>query len=104
MIDVSEWLEQRTPRPPAEIAERLGALVGDARVDNEAALADLLVQHAAALLGRVTSDRSGATELLLADSLITYAMEAAASDHDHFEEIAERAMMVIATAGSESNA
>ena len=104
MIDVSEWLEQRTPRPPAEIAERLGALVGDARADNNGALADLLVQHAVALLGRVTSDRSGATELLLADSLITYAMEAAASDHEHFEEVAERAMILIATAGSGSNA
>ena len=99
MIDVREWLVGRTPRPPREIADRLAALAGESRVENEAGLAELFVQQAASLLSRAASDRTGATELLLADSLITYAMEAAASDHDRFEEIAERAMMVIAQAG-----
>ena len=71
----------------------------DARVDDEVALADFFVQRAVALLGTVGSDRSAASELLLADALITYAMEAAASDHDRFEEVAERAMMSVARAG-----
>ena len=99
MIEVSAWLAQRTPRPPAEISARLASIAGDERVADEAALADLFVQHAVALLGNVASDRSGASELLLADALITYAMEAAASDHEHFEAIAERAMKLVAGTG-----
>jgi hypothetical protein len=100
LIEVSNWLAQRTPRPPAEIAARLAAIVGDAKAEGEADLAELFVNHAVALLPGVASDRSGATELLLVDALITYAMEAAASDHDTFEEVAERSMKLIAaTAG-----
>jgi hypothetical protein len=102
LIEVGDWLAQRTPRPPAELAERLAMIAGDAKVHDEAALADVLVRHAVALLANVASDRSGATVLLLADALITYAMEAAASDHEKFEAIAERSMKVIAATAERS--
>jgi hypothetical protein len=99
LIGVGDWLAQRTPPPPADLAGLLASVAGDATVDDEAALAVFLVQHAVTLLDTVSADRSGAPQLLLADALITYAMEAAASDHERFEAIAGRAMNLIAATG-----
>jgi hypothetical protein len=96
VIAAGEWLASRVPAPPDALARRLEALVGDARVEDVGALAELFVAEAAALIENLGDDRSAAADLLAADSLITYALEAAADDHDRFEAVAEQAMSVIA--------
>ena len=95
-IHAGRWLADRTPRPPAQLVDRLAAVVGDARVVDHAALAELFIERATSLLRNVRDDRSGATDLLVADALITYAMEAAAADHSRFDDIAHRAMLAVA--------
>lgn len=72
------------------------ALVGDGRATDAGGLAELFVAEAAALIENLGEERSSAIDLLVADSLITYALEAGADDHDRFESIAEQAMQVIA--------
>ena len=96
MIQAAEWLASREPAPPSALSKRLGALVGDANVPDLGALAELFVAEAAALVEKLGDDRSAASDLLAADALITYAMEAAAADHDRLENIAGTAMQVIA--------
>jgi hypothetical protein len=61
-------------------------------------MAELMLERAAALLGNLRDDRSGAFDLLVADALITYAMEAAADDHDRFDELSARGAAMIAGA------
>ena len=97
MIHAGEWLASRTPAPPKELADRLSALIGADRCESSAALAELMLGRASALLSNVRDDRSGAFDLLAADALITYAMEAAADDHSRFEELSARAAELIAS-------
>ena len=98
MIHVGEWLASRTPAPPKELANRLSALVGDERCADSAAIADLMLRQAAELLGNLCDDRTGAFDLLVADALITYAMEAGADDHERFDELTVKAAEIIAGA------
>ena len=95
MIDVAVWLATRTPAPPPELNERIAAIAGNRTCSDATELADFLVAEAESLLERLRDDRSGAFDLLVADALITYAMEAAATDHDRFDETVSRAMPVI---------
>lgn len=100
MIDVAEWLSSRKPAPPEELSERIASLVGHARVTDFPAVADLFVSQASELLENLGADRSAATDLLVADALITYAMEAAAENHDDIEPVAARATAAIARVAS----
>jgi hypothetical protein len=101
LIDVGEWLSSRAPGPPPELSSRLAALVGDAQVADVTAMADLFVAQAVTLLENLSDDRSAATDLLVADALITYAMEAAADDHDSFESVAGKVMDMVARVSSD---
>jgi len=98
LIHVGEWLASRTPAPPKELANRLSALVGGETCADTTEMAELMLRRAAALLETLCDDRSGAFDLLVADALITYAMEAAADDHDRFDELTARAAAMIAGA------
>ena len=98
MIHVGEWLASRTPAPPKELANRLSTLLGGETCADSTAMAELMLERAAALLGNLRDDRSGAFDLLVADALITYAMEAAADDHDRFDELSARGAAMIAGA------
>lgn len=100
MIDVGDWLSARSPAPPEELSARLASLVGDARVTDASAVVDLLVGHAGVILESLGDDRSAATDLLVADALITYAMEAAAENHEQLELSAARAIEAIARIAS----
>jgi len=92
---LSDWLASRTPRPPQELSARLEQIVGDdACKDYE--IAETLVAKAKGILSNVGNDRTAALELLAADALITYAMEAAA-ESDSVERVAEQAMIEIAS-------
>lgn len=72
-----EWLSSRTPAPPARLADRLVELVGRDALDAPRS-ANVLLDRGIETLRSALSDRDGALDLLAADALITYSMEAAA--------------------------
>ena len=79
MTALRDWIASRKPEPPAQLARRLAEIVGD-ETFNGASSANILIDRGVETLRSVTSDREGALDLLAADALITYAMEAAADD------------------------
>jgi hypothetical protein len=86
---LNEWLDSRTPPPPARLAERLDAALADVAVSDAESISDLLTAAALAILRRLAADRgaesrAAAIDLLAADALITYALEAAAEDCESF--------------------
>jgi len=79
---LSDWLASRTPEPPAEMSGRLREIVADTAV-HDSEIPSALLEKAVEILGTVGSDRDAAIDLLAADALITYAIEASAElDHD----------------------
>jgi len=76
-VSIAEWLSTRTPSPPAVLANRLRDLAGKARCP-AADLPQSLIDIATASFSHLDDSRDSALELLAADALITYAMEAAA--------------------------
>jgi len=95
VIDVGEWLASRSPEPPSDLSERIVRIVGGKTCADEAAMAELFIRSAAELLGTLRDDRTGAFDLLAADALITYAMEASANKEENLETAARLAMQVI---------
>lgn len=93
-ILLSDWLAARTPRPPDALISALIRIVGDTAC-SESAIAPTLIEKAKTLLSTVSADRDGALDLLTADALITYAMEAAANS-ESIDTIAGNAMQSIA--------
>ena len=77
-----DWLSHREPRPPAGLAEGLREAVIAADVAGAEQLPEALAAVAFAMLDRLNassaSDRRVATDLLVADALMTYALEAQA--------------------------
>ena len=93
-IRLSDWLAARTPRPPHELSSALSRVVGEAMCI-ESEIPSALIERAKGLLAVVGTDRDAAVDLLAADALITYAMEAAA-EADSIDSAAEHAMQGIA--------
>jgi hypothetical protein len=91
---LSDWLALRTPRPPAELSTRLEHLIGDIECE-VAEIPASLIRAATGVLSNIGDDRSAATDLLAADALITYAMEAAAESAS-VDTVAATAMKEIA--------
>lgn len=78
-MTIREWVEQRTPRPPAALMRRIFEMLGD-DVAGDAARASELCLAAAerALRHLVEAERFGrdsALDLLAIDALTTYAYE-----------------------------
>lgn len=71
-----EWLDARTPPPPPELRARLADALRPAET-LPGALADGALACLEAALAR-GGDRAAALDLLAADALLTYALEAAA--------------------------
>ena len=94
-VRVVDWLSSRAPAPPAALAKRINETVGEATCPPEM-LPATLVERALTLLKSINSDRESADDLLAADALITYAMEAAAESCADLDSIAARAAMDIA--------
>jgi hypothetical protein len=88
-VSIAEWLASRTPVPPPELADRLRRHTENQSCDR-GGLSDRLVDIACGILAHVGDDRESAIDLLTADALITYAMEAAAEHGD--DAAAEEAM------------
>ena len=94
MIVVGEWLRTRDPAPPPELAARLAEIVGSSAC-GDAQLPDTLSDAAERVLAGLCEERSGALDLLAADALITYALEAAAEDCRNVEATAGRVLKTI---------
>ena len=94
-----EWLASRTPPPPQRLSARLDAAVRDTDANDAEQLPGSLVDAASIILRdtleQSSTERNGAAalDLLAADALITYAVEAAAED---CERLAERTDEMIA--------
>lgn len=98
MSSLSDWLDRRRPRPPAELERALRG-GGDGSEDAGSGVLETLARRARVRLeralvrpGRV---RESAFELLAADALVTYACEAAAESPD-----AEAALVRLLAVGS----
>jgi hypothetical protein len=89
------WLASRSPAPPAQLANRLIEIAGADALDSPAS-ANVLLERGIATLRSALSDRDGALDLLVADALITYAMEAAADDCATMDVTAAEAIQRIA--------
>ncbi len=63
-------------------------------------MAGLFITTAAGLLGSLSDDRASAFDLLTADALITYAMEASANDQAQLEAASRLAMQAIGAVAS----
>lgn len=82
-MTIREWVEQRTPRPPAALVRRMFEMLGDDASGDAARAADLCLGAAErGLRGLVAAKRFGrdsAIDLLAIDALTTYAFEHASS-------------------------
>lgn len=106
-MTVGEWLHTRTPQPPHALTARLDVLVenatGCAAANVPEALLNAGERIIADLLRPEGSSRDSALDLLAADALMTYAMEAAAEDIATLDQRAAAAMSrisVVADAAS----
>ena len=86
---LKEWLASRIPPPQPRLAARLEAAVADS-TDTRDQIPQSLVEAACAVLRETLEqpntarDGTVALDLLAADALITYAVEAAAEDCERF--------------------
>lgn len=89
-MTVREWVEQRTPRPPAALVARMIEFLGDDASGDTGDAAALCLGAAERALGNLVSagrfGRDDALDLLAIDALTTCALEhasmSAASDSD----------------------
>ena len=95
-IRTRDWIAARFPAPPPALATRLAEIVADDVCESAESLPDVLICRAEELLSHIGNDRSSATDLLAADALITYAMEAAAEYSLDVERIASEAAVRLA--------
>ena len=95
-MTIGEWLATRTPAPPPALAARVRELLGSTVDDDVTVATDRLLdaaeQTVAALLREGRTGRESAGDLLAADALVTYALEAAGSDPSGVVEQAQGAM------------
>jgi len=97
---VSEWLLAREPRPPAALSARLHDVLGSDASRDASEAADLLLAASErlveGLLQASATARASALDLLVADSLVTYAFEAASRDAASITSRAQASMQRIA--------
>jgi len=96
VIDAWEWLASRAPQPPQELSDRLCRIAEGRKFDDVQAMSRFFIDEAEALFTGLCDDRSAALDLLVADSLITYAIEAAADDCASLDAFALEAMQRLA--------
>jgi hypothetical protein len=93
--DVDGWLAERTPKPPADLAESLGT-IPDGSTSVVEGLARAGSDRLADALARPGRVRESAFRLLEADALLTYACEAALESEDPEAELGR----ILASIGS----
>lgn len=103
---LKSWLDSRSPRPPERLAKRIESAIEAQPVGQSGHFAKPLAAAAAAILEIIMSDReaaetrSAALDLLAADALITYALEAAAEECDSLAATTDELTARIAALGS----
>ncbi len=102
---MGDWLRAREPAPPARLAARVAAAIGGAGGEPASAAAEVCLDACERLLSdvaaRPTSGRESALDLLAADALATYALEAAAESPASLESRATDALRRIAALATE---
>lgn len=102
---LSDWLRQRTPTPPPELAARIQQTLGERCGADASAAPDVFIAAAEGLLRelstRPTAGRESALDLLTVDALVTYAFEAASDEPDSLAARASDAMTRLAAAAQE---
>jgi hypothetical protein len=101
---VGDWLGLRTPAPPAALLDRMRQALGDML----GAPATEAHEHCLAAAERLVRDlsdagleeRAAALDLLAADALTTYALEAAADDPSSLDRRADEAMQRLSRLGA----
>jgi hypothetical protein len=97
-VTVARWLETRSPAPPELLAQRLRSALGERLSQDAADASDACLAAAEALVAELLADvsdggkRDCALDLLAADALVTYALEAASERPDEIPHRAARAM------------
>jgi hypothetical protein len=80
-VTVGDWLRDREPAPPARLAARIETAIGARRAEPASNTAEVCLAACESLLadvaGRTSQGRESALDLLTADALATYALEAA---------------------------
>jgi hypothetical protein len=76
--DVFAWLDGRTPAAPPALRVRMNASLAAVQGTSIASVLGEAALHALELAVEQCDERSAAVDLLAADALLTYAMEAAA--------------------------
>ena len=103
-LTVGDWLGARVPVPPAALVERMRRALGEAL----GAPATEAHEHCLAAAERLVRDlsdarleeRAAALDLLAADALATYALEAAADDPSSLDRRADEAMRRLSALGA----
>jgi hypothetical protein len=99
-VTVADWLDARSPAPPARLLDRLRTALGSSLARDAAEVPHALVDAAEKLLATLVRDgcmtRDRALDLLAVDALVTYAFEAASDDAEALEARARDAMRRLA--------
>ncbi len=95
------WLDARRPVPPDGLRLRIDEAVSAAAGTPGASVSESFVRAAKSILVRLADsggavERATAIDLLAADALITYALEAAAEDCESFAAQSDAAMASLA--------
>ena len=88
-MEIKEWLRSRRPAPPGQLMSRMELALS--KSPPSLPLTDSLIDAATRILGEIArsehaNERPSAFDLLAADALITYAVEAAIEDRSTFTE------------------
>lgn len=99
-MTVGQWLDAREPIPPPALSIRIREALGDSLARPAADASEILLtasEHLVRTLLEIGStSRDTAIDLLAADALVTYALEAASEAPDSMRERALDAMRRIA--------
>jgi hypothetical protein len=99
-VTVGDWLAAREPAPPPRLAERVASAVGARTAEPAERAAEVCLEACEQLLAdvaaRPTPGRESALDLLAADALATYSLEAAAGSPESLEARARDAMQRLA--------
>jgi hypothetical protein len=108
MTSLGEWLDARTPPPPAALRERLRDALGDDLHGPASEAHDRCLAASERLVGAIVaggaSTRAVALDLLAADALVTYAFEAAADEPERLAERTDEAMRRLSAPGATASA
>jgi hypothetical protein len=80
-VTVGDWLRDKEPAPPARLAARIERAIGARGAEPASNTAEVCLEASETLLadvaGRTSQGRESTLDLLTADALATYALEAA---------------------------